>query len=75
MAKVEVQEEEKYFREYKMKKNVRFRVNRALSLDMDQGEESSSMKFQIVKLIEYLNLLPVTTICIDNVEADDVMAF
>ena len=41
---------------------------------MDQGEESSSMKFQIVKLIEYLNLLPVTTICIDNVEADDVMA-
>ena len=57
-----------------MKKNVRFRVNRALSLDMDQNEESSSMKYQIVKLIEYLNMLPVTTICIDNVEADDVIA-
>ena len=64
----------KIFPEYKMKKNVRFRVNRALSLDMDQNEESSSMKYQIVKLIEYLNLLPVTTICMDNVEADDVMA-
>jgi DNA polymerase-1 len=57
-----------------MKKNVRFRVNRALSLDLDQTEESSSMKFQIVKLIQYLNMLPVTTICMDNVEADDVIA-
>ena len=37
-----------------MKKNVRFRVNRALSLDLDQTEESSSMKYQIVKLIQYL---------------------
>ena len=64
----------KIFPDYKMKKNVRFRVNRALSLDMDQNEESSSMKYQIVKLIEYLNMLPVTTICIDNVEADDVIA-
>ena len=64
----------KIFPDYKMKKNVRFRVNRALSLDMDQNEESSSMKYQIIKLIEYLNMLPVTTICMDNVEADDVMA-
>ena len=64
----------KIFPDYKMKKNVRFRVNRALSLDMDQSEESSSMKYQIVKLIEYLNMLPVTTICMDSVEADDVMA-
>ena len=64
----------KIFPDYKMKKNVRFRVNRALSLDMDQAEESGSMKYQIVKLIEYLNMLPVTTICMDNVEADDVMA-
>ena len=64
----------KIFPDYKMKKNVRFRVNRALSLDLDQAEESSSMKYQIVKLIEYLNLLPVTTICMDSVEADDVMA-
>ena len=64
----------KIFPDYKMKKNVRFRVNRALSLDMDQGEEDNSMKKQIVKLIEYLNMLPVTTICMDNVEADDVIA-
>ena len=64
----------KIFSEYKMKKNVRFRVNRALSLDLDQTEESSSMKHQIVKLIQYLNMLPVTTICMDNVEADDVIA-
>jgi 5'-3' exonuclease len=64
----------KIFPDYKMKKNVRFRVNRALSLDLDQTEESSSMKYQIVKLIQYLNMLPVTTLCLDNVEADDVIA-
>jgi DNA polymerase-1 len=64
----------KIFPDYKMKKNVRFRVNRALSLDMNQGEEDNSMKKQIVKLIEYLNMLPVTTLCLDNVEADDVIA-
>ena len=65
----------KIFPDYKMKKNVRFRVNRAMSLDMDRGEESDSMKTQIVKLVQYLDLLPVTTICIDNIEADDVLAF
>ena len=64
----------KIFPDYKMKKNVRFRVNRALSLDLDQTEESSSMKYQIVKLIQYLNMLPVTTICLDHIEADDVIA-
>tara|TARA_B100000676_G_scaffold294541_1_gene332605 strand:- start:500 stop:1579 length:1080 start_codon:yes stop_codon:yes gene_type:complete len=69
------QRRRKIFSDYKMKKNVRFRVNRAMSLDMDRNEESDSMKAQIVKLVQYLNLLPVTTICIDNVEADDVLAF
>ena len=69
------QRRRKIFSDYKMKKNVRFRVNRAMSLDMDREEESDSMKTQIVKLVQYLDLLPVTTICIDNVEADDVIAF
>mgnify|MGYP001304845489 CR=1 FL=1 len=69
------QRRRKIFPDYKMKKNVRFRVNRAMSLDMDREEESDSMKTQIVKLVQYLDLLPVTTICIDNVEADDVLAF
>jgi DNA polymerase I len=69
------QRRRKIFPDYKMKKNVRFRVNRAMSLDMNRGEEDDSMKRQIVKLVQYLNLLPVTTICIDNVEADDVLAF
>ena len=69
------QRRRKIFPDYKMKKNVRFRVNRAMSLDMNRDEESDSMKTQIVKLVQYLNLLPVTTICVDNVEADDVLAY
>ena len=46
------QRRRKIFSDYKMKKNVRFRVNRAMSLDMDREEESDSMKTQIVKLVQ-----------------------
>ena len=50
------QRRRKIFPDYKMKKNVRFRVNRAMSLDMDREEESDSMKTQIVNLVQYLDL-------------------
>jgi len=38
-------------------------------------DEQDSMKRQFGKLIQYLNCLPITTISIDNVEADDIMAY
>ena len=38
-------------------------------------DEQDSMKRQFGRLIQYLNCLPITTISIDNVEADDVMAY
>ena len=38
-------------------------------------DESASMKKQFGRLAQYLNCLPITTISVDNVEADDIMAY
>ena len=38
-------------------------------------DEQDSMKRQFGRMIQYLNCLPVTTLSIDNVEADDIMAY
>jgi len=38
-------------------------------------DEQDSMKRQFGRTIQYLNCLPVTTLSIDNVEADDIMAY
>lgn len=63
----------KIYPEYKNRKNSKFRVNRAMSLEMGLDEEEQSMKQQIVKLVEYLRVLPTTMICIDYTEADDIV--
>ena len=38
-------------------------------------DEQDRMKRQFGRVIQYLNCLPVTTLSIDNVEADDIMAY
>ena len=38
-------------------------------------DEQDSMKRQFGRMVQYLNCLPVTTLSIDNVEADDIMAY
>ena len=38
-------------------------------------DEQDSMRRQFGRVIQYLNCLPVTTLSIDNVEADDIMAY
>ena len=38
-------------------------------------DEQDSMRRQFGRVIKYLNCLPITTLSIDNVEADDIMAY
>ena len=38
-------------------------------------DEQESMRRQFGRMIQYLNCLPVTTMSIDNVEADDIIAY
>ena len=37
--------------------------------------EQQSMKNQLSKFVKYLDLLPITTISVDHIEADDTIAF
>lgn len=48
--------------------------NRSKSLDYSPEQQEQNRKFQLVKFIELLQLLPVTCISINNVQADDVIA-
>lgn len=57
--------------EYKANRGIK----RVTNWDMfeSQEEESDAIKSQIVRLIDYLNCLPVDVVSIDKIEADDVI--
>jgi 5'-3' exonuclease len=61
--------------DYKGKRKNRIRVNRMYEDISTPDLEQKSMKEQLMKFVKYLNLLPVTTISVDHIEADDVIAF
>jgi 5'-3' exonuclease len=49
-------------------------LNRSYDLTTDE-QEKENMKWQLVSLVEMLECLPVTIFALDNVEADDVIAY
>lgn len=63
------------FPEYKEKRKGRIRLNRTYE---DMGEvtsEEESCRQQYIRLLHYLQVLPINLLSIDHVEADDVIAF
>lgn len=65
----------KIYPEYKAGRKTSVRFNRSYE-DMSSAElEGEGLKKQLLRTISYLDALPVTTIAIDNVEADDVIAY
>ena len=58
--------------EYKSGRNQRRVTNWEVFEDLD--DEHDSKVDQIVRLIQYLKMLPVKTVAIDKVEADDIIA-
>ena len=65
----------KLYPEYKANRKVKRRLNRNVEWGIAPQDEEESMKQQMGRLIDYLEQLPLTLISIDNVEADDVMAY
>ena len=65
----------KLYPEYKANRKVKRRLNRNVEWGTTPQDEEESMKQQMGRLIDYLEQLPLTLISIDNVEADDVMAY
>lgn len=68
------QRRRKIFPQYKANRKPPVRLNRSYDLTTDE-QEKENMKWQLVGLIEMLECLPLTILALDNVEADDVIAY
>ena len=65
----------KIYPDYKATRKVKKRLNRNVDWGTAPADEEESMKQQMGRLIEYLEQLPLTLICIDGIEADDGIAY
>lgn len=63
----------KLYSDYKMNRVNKFNLRRDGAMTVE--EEQESMKRQMVRLLQYLECLPLEVICLDHVEADDVIAY
>jgi DNA polymerase-1 len=59
------------FPEYKASRKFKIRLNR--SEELEEGEESQ--KRQLLRLVEYLEHMPIDVVTIEGAEADDVIAY
>ena len=64
----------KVYSNYKERRAITSRLNRVVGFE-DIVDEQQSMKWQISRIYQYLQQLPITTIMIDHIEADDVIAY
>lgn len=64
----------KLYPEYKSNRRNKVRLNRFEDFE-SYDDEQESMKRQFARLAEYLHYLPVTLVSIDNIEADDAIAY
>ena len=64
----------KLYSDYKNKRRTSYRVNRVAGLE-NVEDERRNMYLQLRRVAEYLELLPVTNISVDGIEADDAIAY
>lgn len=61
--------------DYKENKHSGIRLNRIYDEISDLQDEEKNMKIQIYRMLKYIEVLPVSMLSIDNVEADDTIAY
>ena len=64
----------KIYPEYKQNRKTKYRVNRTYDF-ASQEDEKQNMIMQLQRVVEYLDLLPVTVLSYDNIEADDTIGY
>ena len=69
------QKRRKIYTDYKNKRITKIRINRTYLDNSNADDEEKSLKKQLIRTVDYLNNLPLTVMSIDNVEADDVIAY
>ena len=68
------QRRRKLYPEYKHKRKMMTRLNRTYDFK-NKDEEVNAMRKQLIRLIGILDTLPVLVYAIDNIEADDAIAY
>lgn len=59
---------------YKSNRKPITRLNRAYDMTTEE-EEAENLKYQLVSLIQMVECLPVSVLALDNIEADDAIAY
>ncbi len=68
------QRRRKIYKDYKANRKPPTRLNRQYDMTTDE-QEKENMKWQLVSLVDMVECLPVSILALDNVEADDVIAY
>ena len=68
------QRRKKIYSNYKEGRATKSRLNRVVGFE-NLEEEQKSMKYQLFRVYSYLQNLPISIISMDNIEADDVIAY
>jgi 5'-3' exonuclease len=69
------QKRRKIYPDYKKGRRTRIRFNRTYEEMSGSDLEEKNLKLELLRLINYLDVLPLTTMSIDNIEADDTIAY
>lgn len=65
----------KIYPDYKSGRKTKVRLNRTYEDLSNPDSEEKNLKVQLIKTVRYLDTLPVTTMAIDHIEADDTIAY
>lgn len=69
------QKRRKIYPEYKNGRKTNIRLNRSYEELSNSVTESTNFKKELIRTVNYLDLLPVTVMAIDHIEADDAIAY
>jgi len=69
------QKRRKIFSGYKRGRKTKIRFNRTYQEMSNNDIEDKNLRIELLRLINYLDVLPVTSMSIDNIEADDTIAY
>lgn len=67
------QRRKKIYPEYKEHRSGKYNIRREEFSSYE--DEQESMRKQLIRILAYLDILPIQVICLDNIEADDVIAY
>jgi DNA polymerase-1 len=69
------QKRRKIYPAYKENRKTKVRLNRVYEDNSTQTSEEEALQRQLMKVVQYLKTLPATVLAIDNIEADDTIAY